>query len=213
MRCSKIQKAFFPFLSGNLDCKTERVFLGHLHNCSKCYEKFQQLQVSHQMLESLAVEDNIPKAPVDFGQRLEHRLEVPATKLGILAKFSGILDFIWWAVWIPKFRRVAVLSGLLLCLGFGLIGYKIFHNQSPNYFEYGHVREIYLLENLMNHSEFDDVNILGISPSESNSSNTNLERYLLDKTEVDAIQNISAEGLPLIEEIFYISEPSDKRIL
>lgn len=218
MRCTQVQKTFFSFLSGNLDCKTQREFLEHLHHCPKCHDKWQQLQVSNQMLESLADEEDIPKAPVDFWQRLEHRLESPATELNILAKFGEILAFVRRALWIPKLRRVAVLSGLFLCLGFGLIGYRIFHSQIPNYLEHGHVREIYLLENLfvpqqftdvncLNYSEFDDVNI------ELSSFNPAVERYLLDKTEVDAIQDISAEGLPLIEEIFYISEPSDKRIL
>ncbi|MFQ6042412.1 MAG: anti-sigma factor family protein [Candidatus Poribacteria bacterium] len=215
MKCTQVQKAFFPFLSGNLDYKTQHEFLGHLNHCPKCHKKFQQLQVNHQILESLACEEDIPKAPIEFWQRLEHRLEQPTPKLSIFAKFrkNEKPSFFKKLGFCVSFRRVAVLSGLFLCLSFGLIGYRVFHNQDSNYFEHGHVqREIYLLENLMTYSKFDGVNI-DISPSEPNSSNPTVERYLLDETEVDAIQDISAEGLPLIEEIFYISEPSDKRIL
>ncbi len=218
MRCTQAQKVFFPILSGNLNPETQREFKQHLNHCSKCQAKWQQLQASHQMLESLADEYDIPKAPVDFWQRLEHRLEPPTKKLGIPIKFSEIFDFVWRTTWIPRempiFRKWAIPFSLLLVLGLGLIGYGIFHSQSPNYFEHGYVqKEIYLLENLMNYSELDDVNILDLSPPESNSFNPTVEHYLLDRTEVNAIQDISAEGLPLIEEVFYISELSDKRIL
>jgi hypothetical protein len=168
MKCAQVQKALSSFLSGDrdLDRKTQHELLEHLNRCLKCQKGWQQLQVTHQVLESLAGEDDVPRAPADFWDRLKYRLESPAsTKPGIPVKFGELMSFVRQTVWIPKFRRVVAL--LTLVFSFGLIGYGIFHNHDR-------AHKVHLSENLMNYSTAD--------------------RYL-------------------IEEILYVPEPSDRRIL
>ncbi|HEX30961.1 TPA: zf-HC2 domain-containing protein [Candidatus Poribacteria bacterium] len=164
MKCAQAQKALFSFLSGDrdLDRKTQDELLEHLNHCPRCQEKWQQLQITHQALESLAREEDVPKAPADFWDRLKYKLEPPAsTRPDILAKLGELMGFMRRIIWVSKFRRAVALSILVFSLG--LIGYGIFHNhdRSP---------EVY--------------------PSE----------------------NLTGNRYP-IEEILYIPEPSDRRVL
>ena len=161
MKCAQVQKALSFLLSGDgdLDCKTQNELLGHINHCPRCQKEWQQLQVTHQALDSIAREEDVPKAPADFWDRLKDRLELPASaKSGLPAKFSELVSFIRQTIWIPKFRRAVALLTLAFLLG--LIGRSIFHNPPKVYQSENLTKERYSIEEILYIPELSDRRIL-----------------------------------------------------
>ncbi|NOZ63816.1 MAG: hypothetical protein GXO71_02535 [Caldiserica bacterium] len=82
MKCREVKKRLSEYMDGMLDARREKLIREHIAKCRNCTEELRSLQVSVNILNSLQE----IKAPEDFLEKVQQRIEQPSISNRIIQK-------------------------------------------------------------------------------------------------------------------------------